>query len=122
MRADDLLGSLRAAGMSFRATDDDQLLVDAVEPITAEQRVLIQRNKPRLLAAVRRQARSERVLTMLAERPKNQRAVLVEPSGHADIIVVAIGIRGAGLAELSIEADRFDEGRMHRLLVDTVLA
>lgn len=63
------------------------------------------------------QARARRrstVLGMLAERPANRYAWCVEPA--RDHVFVAVAIRDIGAAELTIEAERYDDARMLEII------
>ena len=53
------------------------------------------------------EARRQRVLAMLAERPGIRYAVVVD-NPDADPVIVALGIRGQATCELRIPREKFD--------------
>src|SRR5690606_10950692 len=61
-----------------------------------------------------RARRRDTVLRMLAERPANRYAWCVEPAG--EYVFAAVAIRNVGACELTIEAERYDDGRMLEII------
>lgn len=61
-----------------------------------------------------RARRRDVVLAMLADRAENRYAWCVEPAG--EYVFVAFAIRDVGAAELTIEADRYDDARMLEII------
>ena len=54
------------------------------------------------------EARRQRVLEMLAQRPGIRYAAVTDTGAEADAVILALAIRGAGTCELRIPRDRYD--------------
>lgn len=57
---------------------------------------------------LRRELRREKVLKMLKERPKIQRAFLTDTESDRHNVILALGIRNAGTCELLIPKSKYD--------------
>ena len=114
MGAPDLLHALQGQGLRVWAKGD-RLLVAPKERITDETRALIRAHKAELLAALSdplpdaaAEARRQRVLAILAEKPGDQRAYLTDMEADPDAVILVLAIRGLGTCELRIPRDKWD--------------
>lgn len=135
MNAPHILAKLKVAGVRVSRRGDN-LLAEPKAAVTEPLLVLMRAHKGELLAALTDQpqnvptaastiatdepgdlgagvvtpeaeARRERVLAMLAERPGIKYAVVVD-NPNADPVIVALGIRGQATCELRIPREKYD--------------
>lgn len=108
MGAPDILGQLTGAGLSVTASGAT-LIVTPREVLTDDLRELIRENKNALLATLNgAEARRNRVLAMLAERPGIRYAVLTDAQADPDAVILTLAIRGKATCELRIPHDRYE--------------
>jgi hypothetical protein len=114
MGAPDILGLLAAKGLTIRPRPDGNLEVSPRSLLTEELRALIRSNKSELLeelavaADTLADARRQRVLAMLSERPGVRYAVLTDAEAEPEAIVVVLAIRDVGTLELRIARKKWD--------------
>lgn len=114
MGAPDVLARLSALGV--RLTREGELIRAAPRSaLTDEARALIRAHKSEILAALAAapppdlaaEARRQRVLTMLAERPHIRYAVVVDDP-DTDPVLLAVAVRDVGTCELAIPREKYD--------------
>lgn len=116
MSAPEILSLLAAHGLTVRPRSDGNLEVWPRSALTDELRALIKAHKAELLEALAgdalpdpaAEARRQRVLAMLAERPGARYAVLTHDPGAPDHVILTLAIRGVATCEMSIPRDRYD--------------
>ena len=115
MGAPELLHALQGQGLRVWA-EGDRLLVAPKARITDETRRLIREHKAELLTALSAdtlsdpaaEARRQRVLAMLAERPSVRYAAITDTLAVPGSVVLTLGVRHVGTVELLIPADKWD--------------
>ncbi len=111
MNAPELLARITAAGLTVEAAGQN-LLVRPANLLTPELRDAIREHKSELLDAITPdravEARRQRVLAMLAERPEARYALLTDTTADPEAVIVALAIRGRATCELHIPRDRYD--------------
>ncbi len=117
MSAPDVLARLSVLGV--RLTREGEAIRAAPRSaLTDEARALIRAHKAEILVALREpaddplpdaamEARRQRVLAMLAQRPGIRYAVVVD-NPDTDPVIVALGIRGQATCELRIPRAKYD--------------
>lgn len=114
MGAPDVLSRLSALGV--RLTREGEAIRAAPKSaLTDEARALIREHKSEILAALAAaplpdlaaEARRQRVLAMLAERPGIRYAVVVD-NPDTDPVILALAIQGVGTCELRIPRAKYD--------------
>jgi hypothetical protein len=113
MGATDLLQALQAQGLRLWA-EGDHLKVAPRGRITDKTRALIRAHKTELLAALdplpdpQADARRQRALEMLADRPAAGYALVTDLESDPEAVIVALAIRGRATCELRIPRDKYD--------------
>jgi hypothetical protein len=123
MGAPDVLAYLSAIGVQL-SREGDSLIAEPRSALTDEARALIRAHKAELLASLAgtegalpdaaAEARRQRVIAMLAERPAIRHALVTDDADPAypDCVVLGIGIRrGDGAiytADMIVPRDRYD--------------
>jgi hypothetical protein len=100
-----LIERARAEGVKLKVRDGTRLVADPIDRLSPELWALLRAHKPEVIAALADpavEARRQRVLAMLAERPEIERAVIADDSDLSGPIIVAIAIKGIGTCELTI--------------------
>ena len=118
MGAPDILGRLAAAGVRL-TRNGDKLVAIPREHLDDELRILIRDHKAELMAALpdpAAEARRQRVLAMLADRPGIRYAVLTDPVSHPDAVILTLAIRDKATCELLVPRDRYDPFLLFDLL------
>jgi hypothetical protein len=114
MGAPEVLGRLAAEGLTIRPRPDGNLEVSPRRLLTDETRRLIREHKSELLeelagpADTLAEARRQRVLFMLSERPSVRYAVLTDAETEPKAVIVALAIRDVGTCELRIARKKWD--------------
>lgn len=126
MGAPDLIARLSALGLRL-AREGDGIRVAPRAALTDEARTLIREHKAELLAALpadagndplpdaEAEARRQRVLAMLAERPGIRRAVYCDGRTVNGIVILTVGILHAGrivTVDMEIPAGKYDGVRL----------
>jgi hypothetical protein len=117
MGAPDLLARLAALGVRL-SREGERIRVAPRSALTDEARDLIREHKAELLAALAdtdrtlpgaaAEARRQRVLAMLAERPSIQYVVLTDTDADAEGVILVLAIRGVATCELRIPREKCD--------------
>jgi hypothetical protein len=118
MGAPDILRLLTARGLTVRPLPGGQLQVSPRSALTDELRALIRDHKAELLDALagdedrlpdaNAEARKQRVLAMLAERPGVRYAVLTDTEADPEDVILVLAIRGVTTWELRIPRAKYD--------------
>ena len=113
--ATELLQQLAARGVHLTAIGD-RLRAAPATLLTDELRAAIRVHKVELLNALESdtppdpaaEARRQRVLEMLAERPEIRYAAVTDYQADRDAVILALAIRGLGTCELRIPREKYD--------------
>jgi len=115
MRATALLSKLAGSGIRL-SVERDRLRAEPRSALTEDTRALIKAHKDELIAALasdalpdpKAEARRQRVLVMLAERPNIRYAVLTDTEADPEAVILALAIRGRAMCELRIPRAKYD--------------
>jgi hypothetical protein len=115
MGAPDILARLSALGVRLWR-EGDSLVAEPRSALTDDLRALIRAHKAELLEALAgdalpdpaAEARRQRVLAMLAERPGARYAVVTHDPGAPEPVILTLAIRGVATCEMLIPRDRYD--------------
>lgn len=103
MSAADLLNDLINAGLDLTMDSDGRISVTGDQETRDMWIGIILENKPELI----QELRHRQILGMLVSDPDKRYAILVNDAA-ADPVVVAVGIRGQAVFDLTIPQDRYD--------------
>ncbi len=112
--AADILARVQAAGIRLEPLPDGRIKVAPRSRLTDELRSLIVEHKVELIAALEirpdpaAEARRQRVLAMLAERPDVRYAVLTDTEADPEAVLLTLAIRGRATCELAIPRAKYD--------------
>ena len=113
MTPTEIMALADSSGVRVRVVDG-QIIAGPKGAVSEELRKLIRENKDALVAHVAAVAhaadyerRRKKVLKILADNPKAERAVLTEDDA-ADPVVVTVAVRGKGTLEVLIPKAKYD--------------
>lgn len=107
MEAIEIIEYLREQNLTVKA-DGDYLELSPPEKITEELIQRLRQHKPAIIAELKREERRVKVLAILAENPKTQRAIISELETDPDHAILTIAIRDQYTFELQIPKHRYD--------------
>jgi len=114
MNAPEVLERLTAAGVRLTASGGN-IIASPKAAVTTDVVNLIREHKPELLAALASdalpgpatEARRQKVLAMLAERPELRWAVITDTQADLDAVILTLAIRGRATCELAIPKEKY---------------
>ncbi len=111
MNAPKIIRDVTRAGGQLQA-DRGDLVITAPAPLPQSLIEAIKQHKAELLDAITAdravEARRQRVLAMLAERPEARYALLTDTTADPEAVIVALAIRGRATCELRIPREKYD--------------
>lgn len=107
MNAIEIIEELRGQNFTVKA-DGDYLELSPPEKITDELIKRLKKHKPAIIAELRREERRAKVLTMLADNPLTQRAVVTDTECDHDSVILTVAIRNQYSFEMAIPRDKYD--------------
>ncbi|MER2513774.1 MAG: hypothetical protein ABTQ25_15365 [Nitrosomonas ureae] len=107
MEAAEIIEYLREQNFTVKA-DGDYLELSPPEKITNELINRLRKHKPAIIAELKREERRAKVLTMLADNPNTQRALITDTESYPDSVILTIAIRDLYSFEMSVPKDKYD--------------
>ncbi|MBX9895724.1 MAG: hypothetical protein K2Y09_11195 [Nitrosomonas sp.] len=108
MEAAEIIEYLRDRDLTITLTDGDSLELSPAEKITHELIERLRKHKPAIIQELKREQCREKVLRMLEENPKIQRAFVTDIESDPDNVIMVLAIRNAGTCELLIPKCKYD--------------
>ena len=103
----ELIEILRADGLTIEA-DGDFIEIKPAHKVTEELMNRLRKHKPEILAELKREERSAKVLSMLADQPGIQRTFLTDSEADPQHVIVTIAIRDQYTFEMTIPREKYD--------------
>lgn len=113
-----LIEALKAEGVTVKA-DGDFLELSPVEKITEELIQRLRKHKPAILAELKREARQQKVLSILAENPNTQRAFVTDTESDPNNVILAFAIKDQYTFEMMIPREKYDAFLLLELIEKT---
>lgn len=107
MEAIEIIKHLREQDFSIKA-DGDCIELSPPEKITDELIQRLRKHKPAILEELKREERRMRVLTMLADNPGSERAIISDSNCDPASVILAIAIRDQYTFELLLPREKYD--------------
>jgi len=107
MEAIEIIEYLREQNFTVKA-DGDFLELSPPEKITEELIKRLRKHKPEILAELKREERSAKVLSMLAANPDSQRAIITDLDSDLGNVILTIAIWDQYTFEMQIPKHRYD--------------
>jgi len=108
IEAAEIIEDLRQRDLNVTLTDDDNLELYPAEKVTRELIERLRKHKSAIIEELKRELRREKVLMMLEEQPKIQRAFVTDTEGDQHNVILTLAIRNTGICELRIPKHRYD--------------
>ena len=108
MEAAEIIEYLRNRDLTVSIADDDSLELSPAEKNTNELIERLRKHKTAIIEELKREQRRERVLRMLEENPRIQRAFVTDTMNDRNNVILTLAIRGAGTCELEIPKRKYD--------------
>jgi DNA-binding transcriptional MerR regulator len=119
MGAPDLIFELREAGYSIKA-DGRYLDISPADDLPADIVERLKQSKAEILAALKleqqQEARRQKVLAMLAERPETMRAIHADMDSDPDNVILTIAIRHVATCEMLVPKAKYDAWQLLALV------
>ncbi|MER2510881.1 MAG: hypothetical protein ABTQ25_00395 [Nitrosomonas ureae] len=107
MEAKEIIEYLRENDFTVK-TDGNYLELSPPEKITSELIERLRKHKPAIIAELKREERRTKVLQILAEEPKTQRAIIADVDIDPDSVILTIAIRDQYSFEMTIPKAKYD--------------
>lgn len=115
MGASELIFKLRNNGYSIVA-DGSYLDISPADNLSDKFVQQLKQRKTEILSELQREARQNKVLTMLKENPDKQRAVYADAESDQNNVILTIAVRYLSTCEMLIAKAKYDPFRLMELI------